>query len=229
MAEKIQIDPAHPVGSLTAGAQQFTVVGDTNHKKESIHATLNDHIPVMAANGVKKIMIEYDVIALKDLEKKYPDLASARTAQDRAAVLEAIKAKQDAIISAETDRETAGLKMFGTPQEREEWSKAFGKGYERAVGIIGQSNIDELRRAQDSLATHAFLEKVYSKPPGLTDDEIRKSRSITSLLMPRRQRTKKLLRITLLTFSSDRATTASALSSAATMTAKLPRPSLRLN
>ncbi len=174
MADKIQIDPAHPVGSLTAGAQQFTVVGDTNHKKQSIHATLNDDIPVMAANGVKKIMIEYDVIAFKDLEKKYPDLAGARTAEDRAAVLEAIKAKHDAVISAETDRETAGLKMFGTPQEREEWSKAFGKGYERAVGIIGQSNIDELRRAQDSLATHAFLEKVYSKPPGLTDDEIRK-------------------------------------------------------
>ena len=76
---KIQIDPAHPLGSMTAGEQQFTIAADTNHQKESIHMAVNADIPVMARNGVKHIMIEYHAEPVSEIATRYPAMATATT------------------------------------------------------------------------------------------------------------------------------------------------------
>lgn len=88
MPDKIKIDPNHPVGSLTAGNQQFTIAADTNHGKESIHTLINNDIATMARNGVKHIMIEYTAAPVAEIEQQYPDLAVGKTLRDKIQILE---------------------------------------------------------------------------------------------------------------------------------------------
>ena len=88
MPDKIKIDPAHPVGSLTAGAQQFTMAADTNHGKESIQTAINNDIALMARNGVKHIMIEYTAMPVADIEQQYPATAAGKTLRDKIRILE---------------------------------------------------------------------------------------------------------------------------------------------
>lgn len=87
----IQIDPSHPLGSLTSGPQQFTIAGDTDHKKESIHAVVNNDIAVMARNGVKHIMIEYAATPLEEMESYFPALRNARSWEDRIGTVDRLR------------------------------------------------------------------------------------------------------------------------------------------
>ncbi len=53
-------DPKNAFGSLTAGKQQFTILGDTDHGDPSIIKAIAENIPQMAKSGVKHLMIEYE-------------------------------------------------------------------------------------------------------------------------------------------------------------------------
>jgi hypothetical protein len=52
------IDPAKPFGSVTAGPQQFTFLGDFDHTNPELMKTVRDNVKEMAQSGVKHIMLE---------------------------------------------------------------------------------------------------------------------------------------------------------------------------
>lgn len=56
---QVVFDPKDPFGSLTAGPQQFTILGDTDHTDGSIIFSIANNMKQMAESGVKHIMIEY--------------------------------------------------------------------------------------------------------------------------------------------------------------------------
>lgn len=149
MADKIQIDPAHPVGSLTAGKQQFTIAADTSHGHAPIFGVVVNDIPLMARNGVKHLMLEFPIMTLADIESRYPATAKAKTWTERLTILEAEVIRIGGISHLPGDPDIAK----NAPKE---W----------------------LRHAINSAKTHDFIEGIYAKPPRFSDAEIRERSKI---------------------------------------------------
>ena len=168
MAGKIQIDPAHPLGSMTAGDQQFTIAGDPDHRKASLHTMINGEIADMARNGVKHIMIEYHADSLSDIAKRYPAMATATTWEERRKVLDDESVR---IFDRQQEirrKETNGIDPVREPAK---WKAAYERG-DRLFSEAFAAERDALLSAQNDLQTHVLLERVYAKPPRITDAEI---------------------------------------------------------
>lgn len=168
MAGKIQIDPAHPLGSMTAGDQQFTIAGDTDHRKEGIHAAINADIPTMARNGVKHIMVEFSAQSLDEMAQTYPAMAQATTWDERRKVLLAESTRIYDLRQQVILKELSGL---DPDRDSAKWNAAFDRGYKRADATFA-AQLDTLMEAQYDLACHELLDRVYSKPPRISDAEI---------------------------------------------------------
>jgi len=156
---------------MTAGPQQFTIAGDTDHRNEAIHSTINADIPTMARNGVRHIMIEYTAEPMSEWEKRIPALQGAKTWDERREIIEQ---EHSRIYDEKQKIIQQHLAGIDPDTDKAAWQAAFDKGYKAADDALGGRRSALIDLEQD-IRTHELLERVYAKPPAITDAEIREA------------------------------------------------------
>lgn len=156
----IQLDPSKPITSLSSGGQQFTILSDTDHGVPMIEERVARELRENRNSGIKHIMVEYDIPSPADIERKYPEIGVAQTADQKIKILE------DGLSRIETRRDeiAAGLAL-----EHPNWSAERVKEF---TDLRMQHESQDLNMSIQGLKIHDMRDRLYANPPRITADEL---------------------------------------------------------